>query len=223
MSAFWTNFVDWEVIQRYSPELWLGFRVTLELAVLVAISGLFLGLILALIRSFQFKPINLLIILVVDVCRAVPPLVQLVVVYFAFPHIGIQLSGFVTAWVVLTFILASFAEEIFWAGITSVHKGQWEAARSTGLAHTESLVWVVLPQAIRMTIPPLTNRTIAITKHTALASVVSVQELLAQAMTAQAYAANPSPLTAAVAGYLIIIFPLVAMSRWVETRFKWKY
>ena len=75
-------------------------------------------------------------------------------------------------------MLAAFAEEIFWAGILSVAKGQWEAARSTGLSFFQTLRLVVLPQALRLTIPPLTNRTIAITKNTALASVVAVQEVL---------------------------------------------
>ena len=103
-----------------------------------------------------------------------------------------------------------------------MHKGQWEAARSTGLGFSQTLFYVVIPQAIRMTIPPLTNRTIAITKNTALASVVAVQEMLTVAQTSLAYAANTSPLTLAAIGYLIVFLPLVILSRWIETRFAWK-
>ncbi|MED5408235.1 MAG: ABC transporter permease subunit, partial [Pseudomonadota bacterium] len=115
------------------------------------------------------------------------------------------------------------AEEIYWAGITSVPKGQWEAARSTGLSHVTTLVFVIIPQAVRMTIPPLTNRTITITKNTALASVVAVEEMLNVAQTAQAYSANTSPLTLAALGYLLIFFPLTLFTRWVERRYAWKH
>lgn len=108
------------------------------------------------------------------------------------------------------------------AASTKASKGQWEAARSTGLGFTETLLYVVIPQAIRMTIPPLTNRTIAITKNTALASVVTVEEMLTVAQTSLAYAANTSPLTMAAIGYLLIFFPLTMASRWVETRYAWK-
>ena len=89
--------------------------------------------------------------------RAVPPLVILIIFYFAFPYIGIRLSGFVAVYISMSLVLAAFAEEIFWAGILSVDKGHWEAARSTGLGFAAALVNVVLPQAFRMTIPPLTK------------------------------------------------------------------
>ena len=99
---------------------------------------------------------------------------------------------------------------------------QWEAARSTGLSFFQVLRYVVLPQAVRLTIPPLTNRTIAITKSTAIASVVAVQEILGQASAALGFAANTTPLTMAAIAYLIIFMPLVAFSRWIESRFAWK-
>jgi polar amino acid transport system permease protein len=103
-----------------------------------------------------------------------------------------------------------------------VDKGQWEAARSTGLSFFQTLCNVVLPQAIRMTIPPLTNRTIVITKSTAIASVVAVPEILSQAGAAQGFSANTTPLTMAAIAYLLIFIPLVAMSRVIESRFAWK-
>lgn len=222
MEEFAHNFLNIPIMLQYLPEMLKGLMVTLQLAALVVIAGLSGGLTLAMVRAFQFKPANFLIIVLVDVCRALPPLALIIVVYFALPFVGVQLSGFVAAWLVLSLILASFSEEIFWAGITSVQKGQWEASRSTGLSFTQTLAHVVLPQAFRLTIPPLTNRTIAVTKNTALASVVAVDELLTQAGTAQAYAANTSPLTVAAIGYLLIFFPLVVLSRWIESRYGWK-
>ena len=222
MEAILVNFFDLEIARRYLPDILSGVVVTLELAALVVVSGLVLGLLLAVIRAFQIRPINFVLVLFVDVFRAVPPLVIMILAYFALPYAGVQFSGFVAAWLSLMLVLAAFAEEIYWAGILSVDKGQWEASRSTGLTFFDTLVHVVLLQAVRMTIPPLTNRTIAITKNTALASVVAVQEILSQAGAAQAFAANTTPLTMAAIAYLLIFVPLVVLSRWVETRFAWK-
>ncbi len=216
------NFFDLEVMAKYLPSIIDGVYVTLHLAALVVISGLVLGLVLAVVRAFQIRPLNWLIILVVDAFRALPPIVVMIIFYFALPFVGIEMSGFVVAWLSLTLVLASFAEEIYWAGILSVDRGQWEAARSTGLSFFQSLRDVVLPQAIRMTIPPLTNRTIVITKSTAIASVVAVPEILSEASAALGFAANTTPLTMAAIAYLLIFLPLVVLSRWVETRFAWK-
>jgi polar amino acid transport system permease protein len=116
----------------------------------------------------------------------------------------------------------AFAEEIFWAGLLAVPKGQWEAARSTGLTFVQTLTDVVMPQAVRLTIPPLTNRTIAITKGTALGAVVAVGEILYQAQTAYSFSYNPSPLVLGAAAYLVLFIPVVYFGRWVETRFAWK-
>ena len=222
MERFLDQFFNLEIMARYLPDVAAGFVVTIQLAISVIVTGLALGLGLAVLRAFQIRPVNWLIILFVDLFRALPPLVILIIFYFGLPFVGITLSAFVISWVVLASVLAAFAEEIYWAGITSVNKGQWEASRSTGLGFTQTLFYVVIPQAIRMTIPPLTNRTIAITKNTALASVVTVEEMLTVAQTSLAYAANTSPLTMAAIGYLLIFFPLTMASRWVETRYAWK-
>ena len=216
------NFFDLDVMAKYLPSIFDGFLVTIHLGVLIILSGLVLGLVLAVIRAFQIRPVNWLIILVVDAFRALPPDVIMIIFYFALPFVGISMSGFVVAWLSLTLVLAAFAEEIYWAGILSVDKGQWEAARSTGLSFFQALRDVVLPQAVRLTVPPLTNRTIVITKSTAIASVVAVQEILSQASAAQGFAANTTPLTMAAIAYLIIFAPLVVLSRWIETRFAWK-
>lgn len=219
---FAATFLDTDVMARYLPDIAAGFATTVWLALLVVLAGLALGLVLALLRSLRFRPLSALIVLHVDLFRALPPLVVIVLLYFAMPNAGWSPSGFVATWLALTLVLSAFAEEIFWAGILSVPKGQWEAARSTGLGFLATLTWVVLPQAIRVTIPPLTNRTIAITKGTALGSVVAVSEILASAQTAVSFSFNPSPLTLGAAAYIVLFFPVVLFGRWVETRFAWK-
>ncbi|MFC3125231.1 amino acid ABC transporter permease [Pseudoroseomonas globiformis] len=222
LQNFLFSFFNLKVMTQYLPLVLQGLGLTVVLALLIVVCGLVLGLALAVIRSFGVRPLNWLIIFVVDVFRALPPLVIIVLLFFGLPAAGMSISGFAATWLSLTLVLAAFAEEIFWAGITAVPKGQWEASRSTGLTFLQTLRMVVLPQALRMTIPPLTNRTIAITKGTALASVVGVSEILGAAQSAMSFSANPSPLTLGAIAYLVLFIPVVALGRWIETRFAWK-
>lgn len=222
MGKFGETFLNFEVMAQYAPKVLEGFFVTIHLAAVIVATGLAAGLLLALVRSFRIRALNLLIVAFVDVLRAVPPLVLIMVLYFALPTVEVRMSGFVATWLALAGILAAFSEEIFWAAILSVPRGQWEAARSTGLSFVQTMRHVVLPQAVRITIPPLTNRTIAITKGTALGATVAVGEILYQAQTGYSFSYNPSPLTLGAIAYLILFIPVVWFGRWVETRFAWK-
>jgi polar amino acid transport system permease protein len=225
MSA-WSRFLDsffkWELIERYYPGLLNGVAVTVEIAAAVVVTGLALGLVLAILRAFRLPPLSVLIVIFADAFRALPPLVLVLVVYFGLPNVGINLSSFVVLWLVLALVLAAFAEEIFWAGILSVPKGQWEAARSTGLTFLATLVYVVLPQALRLTVPPITNRTVAITKNTALGTVIGVGEILNQATTAQSFSGNATPLMMGAVAYTLLFIPVVVLGRFLETRFAWR-
>jgi polar amino acid transport system permease protein len=219
---FLDTFFNTKVMAKYAPDIAYGMLITVELAALVIVTGLAAGLVLALVRSLAFKPVNLLIVFTVDLFRALPPLVIIVFIYFGLPAVDLSPSAFVSTWLSLMFVLMAFSEEIFWAGITSIPKGQWEAARSTGLSFGQTLINVVLPQALRLTIPPLTNRTIAITKGTALGSVVALNEILGMASSAVSNSYNPSPLTLGAGAYLVLFLPMVIVGRWLETRMRWK-
>lgn len=221
LDAFLDTFFNPAVMHRYLPDIVEGFFVTCGIAVMVVVSGLAMGLVLAVIRSYRIIWINALIIIFVDLLRALPPLVLILILYFGLPNLGLSLSGYFVLWLVLSLVLAAFAEEIFWAGILSVDPGQWRAARSTGLGYFQTLIFVVLPQAVRLTIAPLTNRTIAITKNTALGMVIGVGELLNQATTAQSFSGNATPLMMATLAYLILFVPVVYAGRWIETRYAW--
>jgi polar amino acid transport system permease protein len=222
VSRFLDTFFNWPVFERYLPAILKGMVVTIEIAVLVVIAGILLGLALAVVRAFRVRAINALIVVLVDVLRALPPLVLILLVYFGLPNVGINVPSFAVLWLVLSLVLAAFAEEIFWAGILSIPKGQWEAARSTGLGHLATLAHVVLPQAVRLAVPPLTNRTIAITKNTALGTVIGVSEILNQATAAQSFSGNATPLMMGAIAYLILFVPVVALGRFIETRFAWR-
>jgi polar amino acid transport system permease protein len=221
-SRFLDTFFNREVIERYLPAILKGVVVTIELAAAVVVTGILLGLLLAVVRAFRVLAVNVFIVVFVDMFRALPPLVLVLLVYFGLPNIGINLPSFAVLWLVLALVLAAFAEEIFWAGILSIPNGQWEAARSTGLGFLGTLSYIVLPQAIRLTVPPLTNRTIAITKNTALGTVIGVGEILNQATTAQSFSGNATPLMMGAIAYVILFIPVVVLGRFLETRFAWR-
>ena len=220
--GFLDAFFNPGLIERYLPDIAKGMAVTIEIAAAVVVTGILLGLVLAIARSFRVLPVSALIVLFVDVFRALPPLVLVLLVYFGLPNVGIYLPSFAVLWLVLSLVLAAFCEEIFWAGILSVPKGQWEAARSTGLGFVGALAYVVLPQALRLTVPPITNRTIAITKNTALGMVIGVGEILNQATTAQSFSGNATPLMMGAIAYVILFIPVVVLGRYLETRFAWR-
>ncbi|PHR88321.1 MAG: polar amino acid ABC transporter permease [Blastopirellula sp.] len=221
----WERFLETffrpDLIEKYWPDILSGVYVTIQLAILVVITGVLGGLLLAILRSYRIKPLNFILIAFVDIMRSLPPLVLILLFYFGLPSAGLLLPSLVVLWLVLSLVLASFTEEIFWAGILSVRKGQWEASRSTGLSFTQTLIYVVIPQAVRMTIAPLTNRTIAITKNTALGTVIGVPEILTQATTAQSFSGSATPLMMGGIAYILLFVPIVILGRWIETRFAW--
>mgnify|MGYP004705789161 CR=1 FL=1 len=222
LDRFIFSFLNVEVAARYWVSIAEGFLVTTYLGVAVIAVGIPLGLVLAALRSFRIRPVNVLVVVFADVFRALPPLMVIIILFFAFPYLELSMSAFTATWVALTLVLAAFAEEIFWAGILAVPLGQQEASRALGLRHHQTLRLVVLPQAVRLAIPPLTNRAIAITKGTALGSVVALHEILNQASSGASESGNATPMMLGAAAYLILFVPFVALGRWVETRFAWK-
>ena len=222
MERFIDTFFKPQILASTWPAIAKGMLVTIEIAVLVVIAGLMLGLALAVLRTLRNRLLDFLIIVFIDFFRAIPPLVAVLLIYFGLPNVGIKIPSFAVLWLVLSLVLAAFAEEIFWAGILSVRRGQWEAARSTGLGAGQTLAFVVLPQAIRLAVPPLTNRTIAIIKNTALGTVIGVPEIINNATTAVSFLGNATPLMMGAIAYLILFAPIVALGSWIERRFAWR-
>jgi polar amino acid transport system permease protein len=215
------TFLNAEIAGRYWLDVMQGLWVTIFAGLAVVVSGVALGLLLASLRSFGVRLVNVPIIIFVDIFRALPPLAIILVIFFGLPNVGIVLPSLVVLWVSLSAVLAAFSEEVFWAGITSVNKGQWLAARSTGMTFVQALVWIVLPQAVRQAIPPLTNRTISITKNLALGSAIGVSEILGQANSALSMSSNATPLTIGALLYVALFLPLTLASRLIERRYRW--
>lgn len=209
-------FFDFSLMSAYWPDILRGFLITIEMSILTVVIGIPLGLVIAILRLYGFKPLNALIILYIDFFRSIPQLVLIVLAYFALPYFGLVLDPITATVLALAIVLSAFAEEIFWAGINSVSKGQWEAGRSTGLGFNQTLAYIILPQVVRISIPPLTNRAIGISKGTTLGSVVAVPELLNVTSSIQSNVANPTALTVGALLFLLLFLPFVRFTRWLE-------
>ena len=212
-------FFNWTLISPYLPEILQGFWVTLQMAVMTVVLGTALGLALAVLRCYGWRPVNILMTLYVDVFRAIPQLVIIVLVFFALPSVGIVIDPMPATVLALSLVLSAFAEEIFWSGIAAVPTGQWEAGRSTGMGFSQTLFAIILPQAVRLAIPPLTNRAIGITKGTTLGSVIAVPELLNVSSTIQSTIANTTAFTAGAFLFCLFFFPFVYLTRVLERRY----
>ncbi|WP_186332318.1 amino acid ABC transporter permease [Bordetella genomosp. 13] len=216
LNGFFFTFFNLGVAAQYAPALATGALLTVATGAAVVLTGTALGIALAVLRALQWRPLTWAIVAFADVLRSLPPLVILIVLYFGLPEAGLPLSALFVTWFTLSLVLAAYAEESVWAGISSMPAGQMEAARSTGLTWGLAMRWVVLPQAVRRAVPTLTNRIISITKNTALGSVVSLGELLNAAQGASSLSGNPTPLMMAALAYVVIFLPLVVFSRWLE-------
>lgn len=213
------TFFNYDVLLQSLPQLMWGLVVTLQIGIVSIVVGLVGGLVLAVARLYAPRAIVILIRIYVDVFRSIPLLVLLIVIYYALPFVGIRLSPFLSAVTALSLVSAAYTAEIFRAGIDAIPVGQFEASAALGLSNRHTMADIILPQAIRIVIPPLTNNSINVLKDTALASVVAMPDLLKQATQAQALSANPTPLIGAAVIYVLLLWPMVAVVSRLEVRF----
>jgi polar amino acid transport system permease protein len=213
-------FFNLEVMAQTLPMLLRGLVNTVKLTVTAVVCGGIAGVLLCLMRLYAPLPLRLLAIGFIDIFRALPMLVVLIVIYYALPFVGLRFTAFTSASLALSMILAAYTAEVFRAGVEAIPKGQFEAAGALGLPFPVVLWKVILPQAVRIATPAQTSNCVAIAKDTSLASVVAMPDLLKQATDAQALFANPSPLISAALIYLIILWPLVRLVSWLEARAK---
>jgi polar amino acid transport system permease protein len=188
-----------------------GLWITISLGVSAIVLGAAGGLLLALLRLYAPAPVRVLAISYINVFRAIPLLVLLIVIYYALPFVGLRLNSFTSATMALSLVSAAYSAEILRAGIEGVPRFQSEAARALGLSRIRQMTDVILPQAIKLVIPPLTSNSINVMKDTSLASVVAMPDLLKQATQAEALAANPTPLISAALIYIVLLLPFVSL------------
>jgi len=197
-----------------------GLGVTLFLALISAVGSVLIGLIVASLRSYNSRTLNLFLKAYVDIFRSIPMIVIMVVLFFALPYAGISLGSILTTIVALSLGYGAYASESFRAGIEAVHSGQIEAARSLGLSRVQTIRMIILPQAIPVVVPPLTGNLVAMLKDTAVASVVAAPELLKKARELYTSKTNPTSLVVAAMIYLIVLIPLVRIVNMLEKRLK---
>jgi polar amino acid transport system permease protein len=216
--SFTDTFLNLEVMQRVWWLLLLGLGATVVLGITSIIFGTTVGMLLALARLFGPRWLRWPIIAYIDIFRAFPALVVLIMIYYALPFAGIVLPSFVAATIALSIVLSAFTAEVFRAGIEAIPKTQFEAAMALGLPFWPKLLKVVLPQALRIIVPPQTGNFVSIIKDTSLASVVAMPDLLKQATDAQALTASPTPLVGAALIYLAILWPMVRLVDYLQAR-----
>jgi polar amino acid transport system permease protein len=218
MEALLQQFFDFAIMARALPLVLAGLGQTVVLCLVVIPLGLIGGLLVALTSLAPSRTVRWTAAAAIDFFRAIPPLVLLIFVYAGLPFAGIRLSPL--AAVAIAFLLnnSSYYGEIYRAGIESVGRGQWDAARSTGLKAYQALVYVVLPQAVRNVLPDLISNTVEVVKLTSLASVVALPELLYSADMARSITFNTSPIVLAAGIYLIMLWPVVRLVSRLERR-----
>jgi len=220
MEQFIHNFFNVDIMWRSRIILLTGLKNTMLLAAVSLILATAFGLFLAVIRSVNLKLVNFLIVVYVDVFRALPTIVLFMVVYYMLPYLGLSLPVFWAAVTALTINGAAYFEEIFRAGIEAVDRGQWEAAHSLGLNFVQTMRHVILPQVIRIVLPPATGNSLELVKTTVLASVISMPDLLYKAQQAAGgIFANSTPLVTAALIFLVMFWPLVRLTGYLERRF----
>ena len=169
--------------------LWAGVKFTVPLTLLSFVLGLALGLFTAVVRLFAPLPFALIARGYVWIIRGTPLLVQLFVVFYGLPSVGILLDAFPAALIGFTLNIGAYSSEVIRAVISSVPKGQWEAAYSIGMSWSQAMRRTILPQAARVAVPPLSNTFISLVKDTSLAAAITVPEMFqaAQRIVATTY------------------------------------
>jgi polar amino acid transport system permease protein len=177
LASLVSHWPDW--IGDLSGGLWVSVKLTLAI---VAV-GLPLGLLLAVTISVGPAPARWVAVAIVEVARGVPALVVLYLVYFGLPQVHLTLQAFAAATAALGFTMAGYTTDIFRAGIAAVPDGQREAARALGLRHRQELRHVVLPQAVRIVIPPVLGYVVLFFQASSLAFAIAIPELISRAYT----------------------------------------
>ena len=214
------TFFNAQVLTSALPALLRGLINTILLGLMAIGIGVPAGLLVSLVRLYAPKLFRYIAIVYIDIFRAMPILVVLILIYYALPFVGIRFSSWTSAILAFSIVLAAYSAEVFRSGIESIPKGQFEAAHALGLPFLLTLRKVILPQAVRVVIPPTTSNCVSMFKDTSLASTVALPELLKEANDAQAFYANPSPLIGAALVYLAFLWPMVRLVSLLEKRFQ---
>ncbi|MBL0386056.1 amino acid ABC transporter permease [Tumebacillus sp. ITR2] len=202
------------------PLLKAGVEFTVPLAIISFVLGLLLALLTALARLSGNRVLSGIASFYVWIIRGTPLLVQLFIIFYGLPSIGVTLAAFPSAVIGFTLSVGAYGSEIIRAAIQSVPRGQWEAAYSIGMTYRQALRRIIIPQATRVAVPPLANSFISLVKDTSLAAAITMTEMfrVAQQITAMTYEPLVLYSEAAVI-YLLFSTVLSWLQSWLEVRF----
>ncbi len=207
-------------LRAWAPDLWAGVQLTVFLTCGSMALALVLGLLLALARISPSRALRLPAVLFVELIRGSPLLLQLFYIYYVLPLIGIRLTPIQAGLAGLSINYGAYLSEVFRAGIAAVDRGQWEAADALGLGRGWTMRLVVLPQAIRIVVPPVGNYFVSLFKDTALVSTISIAELMFRGQLIAADTFKYMRIYTVVFGiYLAISIPASLAVRYLERRF----
>ena len=213
------KYLDFGLVAEQYDVILQAMLVTLLLALLAEFIGIFLGLFLSLMKISRSWILRFPAQVYIDLFRGTPLLVQIIFIYYATPLVGIRFSSlFFAGLAALMLNGAAYVAEIFRSGIQSIDKGQMEAGRTSGLTYTQTMRHIIVPQAFRRVIPPLTNEFVMLVKDTSIVSVIGLEELLRSARVLQSATANATPLVVAALIYLAICLPLIYAANGLERR-----
>lgn len=212
---FASVFVYWNVLAT-------GLVGTLKIFLLCSALGLSGGLVIGMLRYSKSWWVSYPALLYVEIFRNTPVLVQIIWFFFALPVVtGIEVSPFTAACLGITLNTIAFSAEVFRGGIQSIEREQWEAGKAVGMNYSQTMRRVILPQALKRMLPPLTSRGIEVFKMSTLASVVAYPETLQQAKLIASYEFNPIEAYTIVALiFFVVLLPMVQLTYMLERRLR---
>lgn len=213
--------MDFSFLPKYYMFFINGVKYTIILAFFTVILGFILGLLLSLMRLSKSRIMNFIATAYVEFIRGTPVLVQLYIVFYGLPHLGVNLPQFSAGVAALSVNSAAYIAEIIRAGIQAVDKGQMEAARSIGMKQSVAMRYIIIPQAIKNILPALGNEFITVIKESSVASIIGINELMFNADTVRGNTYRPfEPLIIAAIMYFILTFGLSKVLGIFERRMK---
>lgn len=214
---------DWNFssVISYWDVLLVGMVGTLQIFAVTVVLGLSLGLVVGMMRYSINPLIRYPSMAFVEIFRNTPVLVQIIWFFFAFPVlVDFQVSAFMAATLGMTLNTIAFSAEVFRGGIQAIDKGQWEASKAIGMSYSKTMRRIILPQAIKQMLAPLTSRGIEVFKMSTLASIVGFTETLHQAKLIASIEYNPIEAYTAVAiMFFVVLYPIVQATYVIERRF----
>ena len=209
----------WPLIQLWMPQLLVAAQGTLRMTAVAFTIAATVGLLFGLARLSRHRLLSRFAVGYIEVMRGTPALTQLFLIYFGLPGVGIVLRAFEAAVIGLGLNGAAYLAEVYRAGIQAIHRGQREAAYSLGMTHLDAMRYIILPQAVRVVLPPMANYAIALLKDTSIASLISAPELMLRARDLSSEYFMPMRLYL-ITGlmYLAMAYPLSRVVRALEDR-----